>query len=322
MTLWLKRLDGLAALSPRILLGPRGAETTESPIVLRPGGLGDMVLLTRAAVEAGIDLASICWVGERRNTQWTRYLGLPAYEYDSLSAFRRLLSGALRSRTVLNSEQTFGLAALFAARLTARGGRLIGYSINRRADLYETAVPYDLHAHELEMFRALLEAGGLTAAEVTGSDRMRPLPERAGAFQTDGGAIVALAGEEVEAKRLSVRAWRHLLRRGADRCGRVTLVGVEADRARADEIFRAGLGDRYENLVGRLSFNELVDRIRGAGRLLSVDSGLIHVADYCGVPSDAVFPHGNPAKWRPLHPECELLTGETARQFAEGNHVW
>ena len=79
---------------------------------------------------------------------------------------------------------------------------------------------------------------------------------------------------------------------------------------------------RCENLVGLTTFAETVDCIRAAARLVSVDSGLIHVADFCGIPTDAVFPAGNPAKWRPLHPQSTAVMPGDLPALISGAHQW
>ncbi len=304
--LWLKRFDRISLAYPRSLSRNRRAPNTELPIILRPGGLGDMVLLTRAAGEAGLDLSQLLWIGERRNISWTSYLGLPALAYDSIPVFLRGVGGSPRSRVVINTEQTFGLAAVFASRLTAEGGVLAGFDSNIRADLHDRNVRYEHDRHELGSFVDLLEAGGLS-----GETPQRRLPDRApGAGTHDGAAVIAFAGRESAVKSLSAAAWRAIVKLAAGSASTVVAVGTPSDRAFSEEVLTGRGGAAVENLVGKLSFAEVVDLVRGAARVVSVDSGLVHVADYCGVPADVIFPGGNPKKWQPLHPQGRVIEAD------------
>ena len=70
-TLWLRSIDGLSRFAPsRSVVTGRFFGTIENVCVLRPGGLGDLVVLTRAALKHGIDLSALCWVVERRKVVW------------------------------------------------------------------------------------------------------------------------------------------------------------------------------------------------------------------------------------------------------------
>lgn len=293
--LWLKRIDPLSRLVPAgFLKGRRPASGRKGVAVLRPGGLGDLVLLSRAAMELGVDLQSVHWICEQRNAPWARYLALPHSCYDNFQALAELLSGRTRFDCVVNSEQTFGLSTLYSARLCASGGRHIGFSSNRRADLYSNVVNYSQGTHELESFKSLLLGAelsqGASRSEISDSGSRRG---------SSSLCIVALAGLQLPSKRLSIEAWRRLIRAAEAKFGDIRLVGAPGDIGFANQLGLESAG-RVDNLVGKLSFERVVELIRDAERLISVDSGLVHVADFFGVPSTVYFPSGNPAKWSPL----------------------
>lgn len=317
--LWLKRFDKLSSFFPSRILGSSGTATEPRPIVLRPGGLGDMVFLTRAATDLGIDLRNILWVGERRNLQWIHYLGLDGIGYDVAPAFLQGICGSLRSNAVVNTEQGFGLSAVFASRLVARDGTLVGFDKNRRSDLHDRNLHYEESEHELSSFRRLFHLAELAPREPALPPGEAPMERSTlegtppANSQFGGSCVLAIAGTENPEKSLSVAAWQVLLDRALSHADSVVMVGVKSDRS-----FGASLGKRNNgggrilNLIGELSFGDVVDVIRCARRLVSVDSGLVHVADFYGVPSDVVFPAGNPSKWRPLHPSSVVIQGGPA----------
>lgn len=312
--LWLKRIDSVSRAVPSRPLRSSGDATEIRPIVLRPGGLGDMVLLTRAACEAGVDPSKVLWFGESRNQPWIDLLGLPSLQYDRLKTFLRSLRGLTRSRTVICSEQTFGLAAVFGTRLVARSGAYVGFDSNIRCDLFDRRVPYSHDMHEVESFR-ILWRDAVPPDSRGAIDRRHLLPT---APTPEDVAILAIGGLQARYKTLSLTAWRTMLDHALCRASRVLLVGAPADASFAAELVEASRGKPVQSIVGTVSFADTVARIRAARRLVSVDSGLVHVADFCGVPSDVVFPGGNPSKWRPLTPGSVVIGPEGAKALESG----
>ena len=313
--LWLKRIDSLSRLVPARLVRGAGRPSAPEPLcILRPGGLGDLVLLTRAALELKLDLRALHWICERRNAPWARFLNLPHSCYDDPVSIRRALFAPNRFACVVNSEQTFGLSALYSARLCAEGAPHIGFSSNIRSDLFSTVVPYEQEAHELKQFKELLAAaiakGGNSAPMQTTSARNAEIE----AQSVPRSVTVALAGIQAPSKRLPVADWQRVLQSAEERYEHVALVGAPADLGFAKALGKGTQG-RVENLVGRLSFDDVIARIRSSERLISVDSGLVHVADFFGVPSSVYFPAGNPAKWGPLSEGSMVYTTRMRASF-------
>ncbi|MCB0359656.1 MAG: hypothetical protein KDD44_08470, partial [Bdellovibrionales bacterium] len=163
--LWLKRFDGLARFSPRwaLTIGT-GPARSDAPVLVRPGGLGDLVLLTRAMQQCGYDVHGVRWIVEKRNAPWLSYLGIHHACYDSLTVIAAFLQGRLTAPVVVNTEQTFGLSTLFARRLAGRDGQVVGYSSNVRSDLYHRVVHYDRLRPELLSFADLLQVAAQQGA--------------------------------------------------------------------------------------------------------------------------------------------------------------
>ena len=76
--LWLKKFDRMGNIFPKGMLRSARlpAETRDRPCVVRPGGLGDLVILTRALIELGVSPTSVDWLVEKRNAIWLEYLGV------------------------------------------------------------------------------------------------------------------------------------------------------------------------------------------------------------------------------------------------------
>lgn len=298
--LWLKHFDVLAKGVPKgaYLRWSPGSHQVARPCVLRPGGLGDMVLLTRAFQELGMDLSSLQWISERRNQPWLEYLGVPSINYDE--RFLGLLAAREQYPLVINTEQLHGLAALFSARLVSVDGVHCGFSFNPRADLFSKTVFYlPGERHELESFKLLIRESGVLNLGGARTDISQAVDE----MQKEDYAVVVIAGLQAEHKALQQDEWLQFVRFASRSEKRIVVLGHERDRPFSEELNRHL---QLENLVGRLSFSEVVEYIRRAKRVYSVDSGLVHVADYFGVPCSALYRSSEVLlQWRPTSPESE-----------------
>ena len=69
----------------------------------------------------------------------------------------------------------------------------------------------------------------------------------------------------------------------------ILLFGEGRERAQAEYILRRVGPGRIRNLVGKTSLEDLVETLAGCDRLLSGDTGTLHLAAYLGVPSLGIF---------------------------------
>jgi hypothetical protein len=69
----------------------------------------------------------------------------------------------------------------------------------------------------------------------------------------------------------------------------VLLLGEERERPQAEHIARTAGSGRLHNLVGKTSLEDLVEVLNECDRLLSGDTGTLHLAAYLGVPCLALF---------------------------------
>lgn len=274
------------AVARGIALLATGRERSNRPLIVRPGGLGDLVTATAALEDLGFAPSSMDWVIERRSALWAEYLGLPHRCYDRSP--RRWFDG-LGARTLcIDTEQRYGLSAAFARLLTHSDGALYGFSTNRAAAMHTRAIPYDpFDMHELHAFQALF-------AEALGATH-HPAPLRARSAPAAEHVVVAIAGTNHPSRRWQADEWAAMVRRFVD-APRILLTAAPGDRQLAHDT-AARMSVRCEVLDG--TWSEVCTAVKSAQRVFTIDSGMVHVASYFGVPVDAVFTAGRDAKWRP-----------------------
>ncbi|HET6509498.1 MAG TPA: glycosyltransferase family 9 protein [Baekduia sp.] len=267
-------------------------------LVVRPGGMGDLIAAQIAVEELGRDpRADVRWVVERRSAAWARNQGLDHVAYDDRPA-AALAALAGRHAVVVNTEQLFGLSQGLTLAAGRRGGRAFAFATNRgsRAAI---RVPYDAYdEHETVAFgRLLAVAWGLPFAPDA------PPRPRARRRPSDGTLLVAVSGRQSPTRSLGVEQWAAIARAWA--AGRpLTVVAAPIDRAFADELAaQLGAGATREDH----GFDALCDRIARAEGLLTMDGGPVHIASYHGTPTRTIFTSGREGKWAPLAEGSEIV---------------
>lgn len=298
-----KKLDGrlwrVGAAAARCLSAALGWRSPESrPLILRPGGMGDLILLCVACEEMGCSPRDFFWLIERRSSAWAKHLGLDhlCYDEDLLGAHCRV---AGRFPLVVNSEQLFGLSQSTALLARGRGGRLACFDTNRGAGWADVRVGYDPdQGHESVEFSKLLGAALRLRAECFSLPRVRrrkAAPARA--------PIVGIGGLQSESRALSHEQWYEIIRnwsRGRD----FFIASSENDVAFARELW-ARFGPSAKIFEG--TFSSMCDYVAECEEVLTVDSGFVHIASYYGVPVTAVFTSGRDKKWGPLSAGSRII---------------
>ena len=307
----LKALDSvlgpvLCAAFSRAQRAPEARTLRDFPggrvLVVRPGGIGDAVLLLPAlrALRQAMPDSSVDVLCESRNAPVFELSGLAdrvlRADATPLATLRALRRG--RYAAVLDTEQFHHFSAVLATR--TRAPLRVGFSVApARLGLYTHTVPYDLQGPEDVQFGRILAAAlGVPSVELpprAGSipaDRLPPppncLPER----------FVALhPGGSVPCKRWGAGRYVELAAALRDRTGLpCVLVGASADRTAAEEVSRAA---GAVDLCGRLDLAATASVLARSGLLVGPDSGIAHLAVAVGSRAVVLFGPSDPLKWGP-----------------------
>ncbi|MCM2356965.1 MAG: glycosyltransferase family 9 protein [Geobacteraceae bacterium] len=273
-----------------------------SILFIRPGGIGDAVLLMPAilAFRERYPGARITVLAEKRNGA---VFGL-CRAVDALLLYDRggdLLKAVLgKYDAVIDTEQWHRLSAV-VARLT-RAPLLIGYGTNERRKLFSDPVPYSHDDYEAESFLHLLEPLDVSGPAGIGYPYLTvpatAAKKAAGMLAPlSGGAFaVIFPGATIPERRWGAAKFRELAERLAALDLSVVVIGGMADVAAGEEI--AGNG-RGLNLAGRASLAESTAIIEKGAVLVSGDSGILHIGVGLGKPTVSLFGPGIAKKWAP-----------------------
>ena len=271
-------------------------------LLIRPGGIGDAVLLVPAilALKDKFPQAEISVLAERRNG--SGFALCPAVDrllfYDTPSHLMRAIRGGYD--VVIDTEQWHRLSAV-VARLT-RAPVSIGFATNERKRLFAHQVDYSHKEYEAGSFFDLLVPLGVTEPAALCLPFLT-LPEnatgRAGELLASllGKPFVTIfPGASIAERRWGGERFREVVERLARDGVAVVVVGGKDDADEGDVIV-TGFGGL--NLAGKTTLAETAAVIARSALLLSGDSGVLHIAVGLGVPTVSLFGPGIEAKWGP-----------------------
>lgn len=303
----LKRLDATFGRLLAAALPPRrgGVVRPEAPkrlLLIRPGGIGDAVLLVPAilALRRCFPELVVHILAERRNAAVFDLCPAVAhvYRYDQ----PRDLLVVLRNRydCIIDTEQWHRFSAVLT-RLT-RAPVTIGFETNERGRLFSHPIPYSHDDYEAESFYHLLAPLGVSGGG-EGDPPFLTVPGDAWgeARQLLGGLggayVVIFPGASIPERRWGWERFRDVAGRLATDGVAVVVVGGKDDRADGGRIVAGTSG---LNLAGLTGLGVTAAVIAGACLLVSGDSGVLHVGIGVGVPTVSLFGPGIVVKWGPI----------------------
>ena len=271
-------------------------------LVIRPGGIGDAVLLVPAllALKERFPEATVTVLAERRNG--SVFSLCPAVDRLLLYDHKSDLLKAVRGHydVAIDTEQWHRLSAV-VARLSGAPVS-IGFATNNRGRLFSHQIDYSHDDYERLSFFHLLAPLGIYPPAVLRLPFLA-IPEQATSRVADllaplsGQHLVAIfTGASIAERRWGAERFRQVaLALAAGGLG-VVVVGGPDEVADGDLVVGEGVG---LNLAGKTTLAETAAVIARSVLLLSGDSGVLHIAVGLGIATVALFGPGVEAKWGP-----------------------
>lgn len=223
---------------------------------------------------------------------------------------RRFRAGAF-----IDLEPTAYFTALLA-RLSGAAIRIGFMAVKpRRERLFTHLVAVSPERHMIQNHLAmasLLGAAGPAALPALPTElRKAPAPDWAQAGAGGRPIIVNVNSSDLSWQRMwPDEHWLALCRQLLADPGTLLLFpGVGAEFARVQKLVHGlGMPERTVNLAGRTSLVELIALIRDSQLVVSVDSGIMHLAAWAGTPLVALFGPETPGLYGPLSPRSRAIT--------------
>ncbi len=301
----MKTVDNLLGRMAVSLL-PRPARSVisadiRSVLVIRPGGIGDAVLLVPAlqAFKEKFPSAKITILAERRNCAVFRLC--PAVDKVLLYDSPLDLLNAVRGRydVVIDSEQWHRLSAV-VARMTG-APVMTGFATNERSRLFSHQIGYSHDDYEAVSFFNLMEPLGVQTG--CAAERYLSVPEEAAVTASKllcdyepVPFVTVFPGASIPERRWGADRFRRVAELLSVFGVRVVIVGGSEDRQAGETIVAGGLG---LNLAGQTSLQVSAAIMDRSALLVSGDSGVLHIAIGLGKPTVSLFGPGRAKKWAP-----------------------
>ena len=276
--------------------------TLHSLLIIRPGGIGDAILLIPAinALKDKFPDIQITILAEIRNSSAFKLCPFvdEVLHYDKPGELLKALRG--NYDVVIDTEQWHRMSAV-VARLTGAPVS-IGYATNERKKLFTHPVSYSHDDYEADSFLSLLAPLGIAeTSEITTPFLVVPETSKNKAAtlleSLECGPFVAIfPGASIPERRWGSDKFAAVAQRLSAEGVAVVVVGGKGEGADGDRIIdgRYGL-----NLAGKTSLVETAAIIEKSSVLLSGDSGILHIGVGLGGPTVSLFGPGIAKKWAP-----------------------
>ena len=223
---------------------------------------------------------------------------------------------ARRYDLIIDSTQWARLGAIVSN--LSGAGLTVGFATKGQARAlgYDRAVTHSPDLHETENFLAL---GRALWPEFSGVPALR-LPDAEPAFPpqlaealADGRRHAFLhmwpAGYKSHLKEWPAEYWSRLARELTGAGFSVWLTGSAADAPRNAAFLREHLSaaQHIHSLAGRASLPELAWLLARADAVVSVNTGIMHLAALAGAPTVGLHGATDPKRWGPVGPRCVSL---------------
>ncbi len=327
---WLDRYAGipLAAMAAAARAAERPRRCGEPSAARRVGiiclgAIGDLLLLSGLlrGLRHELPRASLELVVSSGNAGAVPLLG----EADAVAAFDVRHAAAMvrhvrarRYDLLFDSTQWARLGAIVSS--LSGAGLTVGFSTagQWRSLGYDRVVTHSARQHETENFLALGRALWPGRAGAPALRRPAGTPPLA-AGMADGRRHAFLhmwpAGYKSHLKEWPPEYWACLARELAGRGFSVWLTGSGSDAARNAAFVREQLSGaaHIHSLAGRASLPDLAWLLARADAVISVNTGIMHLAALAGAPTVGLHGATDPRRWGPVGPRCVSLLPRTGQ---------
>lgn len=284
-------------------------------LIIRPGGMGDAALLLPSlkAVKNKYTDIKIDILCEARNEGVFKSIDFidDIFLYHKPLALKPLFRN--HYDVTIDTEQSHFLSVVFSWLI--KSDFRMGFSGNGRDRCFDKSVDYRQDIYEAYMFWELIDAG-LNIGQNYETD----FPY----FQNNSGKLVnRLILSEFTKKiicffpgaTVSERLWPE--ERWAAVVDKVTalgfnpvLLGGQMEVPQCSRIASICKTEKMINVSGKLSLSDTAYLFRHADALISTDSGILHFAAMCNIPTISLFGAGIATKWAPEGDKHYLINKE------------
>ncbi|MBF0553065.1 MAG: glycosyltransferase family 9 protein [Nitrospirae bacterium] len=278
-------------------------------LVIRPGGVGDAVLLLPAlkqikTLHPGVQIDVLC---EKRNHGIFQLSGdiNRIYLYDRGVGLIECLRNTYDA--VIDTEQWHRLSAVISYLTGARVR--IGFNTNERGGLFTHKIPYSHDDYEgRSFFNLIAPAVGVKAVDSVPDVFLSGEPfieaKDIEIFKT-GRTIAVAPGASVKERRWGGENFGLMAKHLFDRGFNILIIGSQADKSEA--LMIKSYCPAAVDFTGATSLKDTAPLLKSVSALVCADSGIMHIAYALGTPTVCLFGSGIEKKWAPLGKKHRII---------------
>jgi heptosyltransferase III len=283
--------------------------------LMKTTGIGDMILLTAIAqdvIAAFPEAEVVVLAGPENGDVATLIAGARTIRLPTAKPWLTvpLIRGA-RLDHLIDFGQWTRLEAMYATLSGARWTAGFNTPGQRRHYAYDATVPHSNEVHELENYRRLVAELGV---ESRTDPSFRPSAEGPPTPTAHPYVVFHLwpGGFRSELREWPADSWRELARRFVREDFSIVLTGGPADAIRTDAFVRScgELSPQMVSLAGRFRVPELINILAAARCVISVNTGVMHLAAAVGVPTIALNGPTSSLRWGPIGPKAVCIDSD------------
>jgi len=299
------RVFGPLLITLLSFLKNKARKETGRILVIRPGGIGDAVLLIPALrmLKRSFPDSKVDMLCEKRNAGILEF----AEMIDNIYLYDRGLDlmHCLRTRfdIVIDTEQWHRLSAVIA-RLTGAETR-IGFDTNERRKLFTHRIAYSHDDYEADSFMRLLnpllrDKPHFDPASPFGLVDWEPSEQLEFSDLIKDSFITIFPGASVPERRWGGEKFGRVAKELYLKGYGIVILGSRAEKEDAQEI--KVIAPECIDLTGKTSLRDVTYILKKSELLITADSGLMHIAYAAGTPTVSLFGSGIESKWAPRGP--------------------
>ena len=288
-------------------------DSLQSILLIRPGGIGDAVLLIPAInhLKKVFPKITIDILAEKRNSQIFSLCPVinQVFNYDRPGEFFQVIRK--HYDVVIDTEQWHRLSAIVARKI--RSQVKIGYGTNERKKLFAHLVDYHHDNYEINSFLELLKPLEVELSAtiphpflMIPQSRQKSADSMLGTF-LDKPFVVLFPGASIPERCWDVEKFHGLAILLIGEGASVVIIGGQEDVAAGSAI---GVDNCALNLVGETTLLETAGILRRSQLLVSSDSGVLHIGVGLGIPTVSLFGPGIVKKWAPRGKRHSVINHE------------
>lgn len=286
------------------------AENELKILIIRPGGIGDAVLLIPSVkiLKQRFPNSQIDILAEKRNygifeicDNLNRIL---VYDSNTLKALLEI--NKAKYDIVIDTEQWHKLTSVIS--YLSRAAVRVGYDTNNRTKMYTHPVSYRHDIHEIDSFLNLVKAflpkfenPGVNKnfIELSGDTDTKNLM-RLENFKNKYSRVIGIfAGATVRERRWGAENYARVAKKLTDNGIGAVLLGGKSEIPDSVKINSILDNKTILDLTAKTTLFETVNIISRMDLFLSADSGLMHIANALGIQTVSLFGAGIKPKWAP-----------------------